>query len=64
MFGADEVKDNEEEVADADEKFWDETRCGDCSDDEERQPRTPHDPGRPTKEEVKRHMLHHWPFGA
>ena len=63
LFGADEVKETEEEVAGADEKFWEDLDCQECE-DEERQPRTPHDPGRPTKEEVKRHMLHHWPFRA
>ena len=41
MFGTDEVKTIEEEVADADEKFWDEALCGECHEEEERQPRTP-----------------------
>ena len=64
IFGADEYF--EVEVAGADENddaesFWDSLR-EDVLVEEERQPRTPHDPGRPTKEGERRHMLHHWPF--
>ena len=55
MTGADENGDAE--------SFWDSLR-EDVEVEEERQPRTPHDPGRPTKEEERCHMLHHWPFRA
>ena len=60
IFGADEVV--EVEVTGADENddvesFWDNLR-EDVEVEEERQPRTPHDPGRPTKEEERRHMIH------
>ena len=65
IFGADEVV--AVAVAEADEEddsssFWDNLQEEEV--EEERQPRTPHDPGRPTKEEERRHMLHHWPFRA
>ena len=32
LFGADEVKEIEEEVANADEKFWEELGCQECED--------------------------------
>ena len=66
IFGADEVVDDEVTGAgesDDSKSFWDNSR-DDVGVEEERQPRTPHDPGRPTKEEERRHMLHHWPFRA
>ena len=60
IFGEDEVV--EVEVTGADERddaksFWDNLRQ-DVEVEEERQPRTPHNPGRPTTEEERRHMLH------
>ena len=69
IVGADEVVDAaDENVDDAgkdeDKEFWDMV-CELCDDeDQARQPRLPHDPGRPTKEEVRRHMVHRWPFRA
>ena len=30
--------------------------------DQARQPRLPHDPGRPTKREIAEHCVSHWPF--
>ena len=32
------------------------------SEDEARQPRLPHNPGRPTKREIAEHCVSHWPF--
>ena len=65
IVGADEVKhDSEDQVREgsSEEKdeehveIWEDVLCGPC------EPRTPHDPGRPTKEEVRRHNIHHWPY--
>ena len=32
------------------------------AEDQARQPRLPHDPGRPTKREIAEHCISHWPF--
>ena len=32
------------------------------AEDQARQPRLPHDPGRPTKQEIAEHCVRHWPF--
>ena len=67
IFAADDVADASgvEVVKGEDESFWSDLAWIPCSDEEEaRQPRLPHDPGRPTKEEVRRHMVHHWPYRA
>ena len=32
------------------------------AEDQARQPRLPHDPGRPTKPEIAEHCVSHWPF--
>ena len=34
----------------------------DVEEDEARAPRLPHDPGRPTKRELREHLCLHWPF--
>ena len=36
-----------------------ELSCGGC--EEVRQPRMPHNPGRPTKKEIAEHNVTHWP---
>ena len=67
IFVADEVV--EAEVTAVDKKddsklSWDNLQCDEREVEQERQPRTLLGPGRPTKEEERRHMLYHWPFRA
>ena len=62
IFGADEVVEGSGVESDKgeDEASWDDVLCEPCTDeDEARQPRLLHDPGRPTKEEVRHHTVHH-----